>query len=260
LVFQKKCELIHEKLNVPFTIIASIEDDINRKPRIGMTKYINGDIMFFVGDAAGRRSDFSDTDYKFALNCKIPFYTPEQYFEINSQNEKSVNFDPNTLEKIPRNFNIDYPDILLFVGMPASGKSSVAKKFQDLQNYAIVNQDALKTKQKCLKEFENQLKSGTKCIIDNTNPDFDTRKLYINLAKKYNVGISCINFNTPIEICQHNNYYRYLVHDKKKIPRIAYNIFKSKYTCPTTDEGFEQVIDMPFQNETSDSFWYMYWN
>jgi bifunctional polynucleotide phosphatase/kinase len=37
---------------------------------------------FFVGDAAGRqypgrKSDFSSTDRKWALNIGIPFFTPE---------------------------------------------------------------------------------------------------------------------------------------------------------------------------------------
>lgn len=40
---------------------------------------------FFCGDAAGRESldanDFSDTDLKYAINCKLNFYLPEQIFE-----------------------------------------------------------------------------------------------------------------------------------------------------------------------------------
>lgn len=32
---------------------------------------------FFVGDAAGRPTDFAGTDRKWALNVGIPFFTPE---------------------------------------------------------------------------------------------------------------------------------------------------------------------------------------
>jgi DNA 3'-phosphatase len=35
---------------------------------------------FFVGDAAGRVQDHSDTDRKWAMNVGMPFLTPEEYF------------------------------------------------------------------------------------------------------------------------------------------------------------------------------------
>lgn len=36
--------------------------------------------MYYCGDAAGRDDDFSDFDKVFALNCNIPFKTPEEIF------------------------------------------------------------------------------------------------------------------------------------------------------------------------------------
>ncbi|KAI5949985.1 pnk1 [Candida theae] len=63
-----------------------------RKPEIGMWqdleavlteqgKIIDYEASFFVGDAAGRRNDFSNSDLKFAQNAKIDFKTPEEFFE-----------------------------------------------------------------------------------------------------------------------------------------------------------------------------------
>ena len=63
-----------------------------RKPEIGMWqdlesvltdqgKAIDYKQSFFVGDAAGRKQDFLDSDLKFAENAKIDFKTPEEFFK-----------------------------------------------------------------------------------------------------------------------------------------------------------------------------------
>lgn len=41
---------------------------------------IDWDKSYFVGDAAGRASDFSDSDRVFADSAGLTFYTPEQFF------------------------------------------------------------------------------------------------------------------------------------------------------------------------------------
>ncbi len=69
----------------------STGDDLFRKPNTGMWQYLAeylklnySNIQFiyalYVGDAAGRPSDFSDSDKRFAENIGIQFYLPEQIF------------------------------------------------------------------------------------------------------------------------------------------------------------------------------------
>ncbi|RZB76047.1 polynucleotide 3'-phosphatase ZDP-like isoform X10 [Glycine soja] len=66
------------------------EDDPFRKPKPGMWHLmeqhfnsgiaIDMDKSFFVGDAAGRESDHSVADIKFAEAIGLKFYVPEEYF------------------------------------------------------------------------------------------------------------------------------------------------------------------------------------
>lgn len=62
-----------------------------RKPQVGMwdelEKYVKSqgatidkDHSFFVGDAAGRKADFLDSDKLFASNVGIKFYVPEDFW------------------------------------------------------------------------------------------------------------------------------------------------------------------------------------
>lgn len=66
------------------------EDDPYRKPKPGMWHLmeqhfnsgiaIDMDQSFYVGDAAGRESDHSDADIKFAEAIGLKFHVPEEYF------------------------------------------------------------------------------------------------------------------------------------------------------------------------------------
>ena len=51
----------------------------NRKLQ-GQENEINKKESFFVGDAVGRNSDYSDVDLKFAENIGIKCFTPEEIF------------------------------------------------------------------------------------------------------------------------------------------------------------------------------------
>ena len=71
--------------DIPIILMMAIGDDIYRKPNVGMWQTLQRMLppiitAFYCGDAAGRKSDFSDSDKLFAENNKIQFYTPEEIF------------------------------------------------------------------------------------------------------------------------------------------------------------------------------------
>lgn len=107
------------------------------------------------------------------------------------------------------------PEIVLFVGSPALGKTSFYQKHFYPAGYVHVNQDTLKTRDKCLRAVEEAVEAGQSAVVgtsfrhrssaesasgedgmltrecgeDNTNRDAATRQLYVELAKKHDVPI-----------------------------------------------------------------------
>ena len=264
-----------EYVCVPVYVMASIKYDHCRKPCTGIFDFIMKDVnyggwckdeidvknSFYVGDAAGRvkgwdknddkRSDFSCSDRKFAYNCGLQFYTPEQYFlekdptdkwewgGIESENVIINRGGLTNPELKPR----DKPEMIILVGCAASGKSSLCKLFP---TYLRVNMDTLNSKGKCLKQAKLAAENGISLIIDNTNPDPETRKAYTDIAKKYNYYVRAINVVCPKQIAYHLNQMRMEMSSgtREAVPMIAYNIYFKKYVKPsTTEEDIDEVID-----------------
>ena len=100
-----KIKNIFKQLNVPALAIISTDNDKIRKPRIGSFQVIEKlysennkqfSKFYYIGDAAGRINDHSDSDYKYLLNVasytdiKTKFYTPEEFFLKEKSIEKNI--------------------------------------------------------------------------------------------------------------------------------------------------------------------------
>lgn len=233
---QTKIQNICKEVGVQMTVFIASADDEYRKPSVKMWELLeskhNGGVKidktksFFCGDAAGRKTakhkDFSDTDLKFAVNCDVPFKTPEVLFlneaeekiDIKGFNPKNVPTDGELVEgeKGVNSFKPVEKEMIIFCGAPGSGKSTFWANY--LPTYSRVNRDTLKTKEKCYKVAEEEILKGKSVIIDNTNPKKEDRKYFGDLARKHGYQLRCFFFNTNKDTCFHNDYMR-VVNDKR---------------------------------------------
>ncbi|OXC68513.1 polynucleotide kinase 3'-phosphatase [Cryptococcus neoformans] len=290
--WRAKLPLIAAKMpnNVPLRILAAIEqNNVYRKPNIGMFQAITEiyrargleidmEKSIFVGDAAGRpakgsrKKDHGNTDYKFAINVGLRFVTPEEHFLGHprpSFPDPPIGFRPRNLgilDILPHIVPSHTPitrktdtevEIVIFVGYPASGKSSFFRKHFQPAGYVHVNQDTLRTREKCLNVAEQAVKGGKSVVIDNTNRNRETRAYWVALASKLNVPIRLFHFLCPSELAKHNNLYRayYPPPDESTrglLPYIAFAGFETAFEEPKAEEGFKEVRMVTFHWEGSE--------
>ncbi|KAI8159122.1 Bifunctional polynucleotide phosphatase/kinase [Colletotrichum sp. SAR 10_70] len=266
--FKQKVNAVLTQLDIPTTIYAATEKDIYRKPRPGMWKELCEDYdisdevdlehSVFVGDAGGRIATVKSA----AHNIGIDYKTPEEFF----------------LDEEPRDFvrefdviHYSYPeesktgasdvlfekknkqDIVICCGPPGAGKSTFFWNHLKPLGYERINQDILKTRDKCVQAAKEILSAGQSVAIDNTNADPDTRAVWVQLAEKQKVPIRCVWLKTPLT---HNPECRVA------LPKMAFNGFKSRFKEPKQKEGFQDITEIEFAfrgtKEEHDT-WAKYW-
>lgn len=89
-------------------------------------------------------------------------------------------------------------EIVLLVGPPASGKSTLSQRFA-ANGFVRINQDTLGTLPACIKAGRAQLQAGHSLVIDNTNWNKPTRSAWMELAKETNSSVCPRLF--PLHAC-----------------------------------------------------------
>ncbi|KAI1214413.1 PNK3P-domain-containing protein [Annulohypoxylon truncatum] len=303
--FKQKCSAVLAQLDVPTTVYAATGHDVFRKPRTGMWTELCRDYEIpedeidlsgsvFVGDAGGRTAqlknaetgaaastkDFSCSDRNFAHNVGISYKTPEEFFLGEPPREFVRDFDlasypyPGTdagedgkdLSEVAFE-KTNKQDIVLFCGPPGAGKSTFYWRHLKPLGYERVNQDTLKSRAKCFKAATELLGVGHSVVIDNTNPDADGRKEWVEFARKHDTLIRCVWFKVPKALCEHNDVVRALnksmnPETRASLPALAFNGFFSRFKEPKVKEGFQDVVEIEFKfSGTKEEYaiWGRYW-
>lgn len=100
------------------------------------------------------------------------------------------------LPKLPK-----LPKVIVMVGAPCSGKTTLSNKFIATYPRGIVhiNQDDL-GKKECIELFLDSAKGQSTIILDRCNKTIAERKEWLDMVQGGNVV--CIYFNLPLELCK----------------------------------------------------------
>jgi len=143
-------------------------------------------------------------------------------------------------------------ELIVLVGLPASGKSTFAKTFCELhKNYIRLNRDDLRDMFGVLNSFNKQnenlvvesqlvllekaFKKGFSVVLDNTNFNPEIYKKIDLLVNKYNVDVEFKYFDVSLSECLRRNSER-----ERKVPEeVIYNMYNKWVKGKTT----QQIID-----------------
>ena len=233
-LFQRKVAAVLRDLALPLRLYAATGADTFRKPRVGMWDRLLADSglsaadvdraqSVFVGDAAGRqadaargaRADHACSDRSLAANADIRFRTPDEFFRGEPPRPFLQPFEPTQhLTSAPRAAPSFHKraaqELVLLCGRPGAGKSTFYRRTLAPQGYSRVNQDTLRTRERCVQAAREQLRRGASVAVDNTNADAATRALWTAEARRAAVPVRLVLFTAGERVCEHNNVVRAL--------------------------------------------------
>lgn len=230
-------DLFSESLDNSISFFYAISDDKYRKPMRGMydlfRSIVDKEIVYYCGDAAGRKKDFNISDLYFANNIGISFKLPEEVFndtfdcanDIACTNKKSLKNDLYGLDiwkdgildnprkivnicSIPSELknelemDSDKKKLVIMVGPQGSGKSTLSSMMRDEYNLEVMNNDTTGSFKKSMKKFMKVYNepSNKGIIIDNTNPSKFIREEWIKQVSDVAIGNSLRIRKNPYEL------------------------------------------------------------
>ena len=118
------------------------------------------------------------------------------------------------------------------------------------KGYSLVNRDILGSLKMCVEGCNHLLSAGKSVVVDNTSPDIESRKKFVQCCQTFGVPARCFRFMTSIAHAKHNNRFRELTMKKSryvKVNDLAFNMYKSRFCEPQVSEGFSKIVKVHIQ-------------
>ena len=148
--------------------------------------------------------------------------------------------NPNMFQHhIQAQFKDSPPVLYLFIGIPASGKSTFYQRVFTDQTLDYVSLDVLKTRTREWAAFEAALAARRSVVIDNTNVTKALRARYLAPAKAAGYRTIGLFFQSIVADCLARNEQR---EGKAKLKPRAVHGMSGQLELPYLDEGFDKLF------------------
>lgn len=145
----------------------------------------------------------------------------------------------------------NYLKVFILIGIPGAGKSTLVQKIKQFypnDEFVVINQDKLGSKEVCIETMHAALEVDKNVIIDRCNINSKQRKVWLDITHYYNVkSIHGIFIDVDPEealarIHLRKNHetinYDMSIEEKRKIVYQFVNTFE----YPKLDEGFTSIL------------------
>lgn len=130
-------------------------------------------------------------------------------------------------------------EAIIFVGIPASGKSTFFNETILRDTHVRVSLDMLRTRHRESVIMKACLDADQSFVIDNTNSLVSDRARYIEAAREYGFRIVCFYFVPDFERSMEWNLKK-----RAPLPEVALKAKMKILVEPKYDEGFDFVFDV----------------
>lgn len=134
-------------------------------------------------------------------------------------------------------FNVqEKRQMILFMGIQASGKTTFYKSVLAPFGYGHINLDTLHTRNRERELLLEYIKGGGSFVVDNTNPEYTDRERYVPGAKANGYKVIGIFFQSVVRDCIARNEQR-----ESPVPIKAIPSTQKRMQFPKYGEGFDYI-------------------
>jgi len=136
---------------------------------------------------------------------------------------------------------MERPELVIFVGLPGSGKSTYffahfAKTHVQISKDLMPNARTRDDRQAL--QIDKALAEGKSVVVDNTNPSREVRAPLIAIGKRHGARIIAYYFECSVRLAIVRNAQR---EGKGRVPKVAIFTTQKKLQPPAPAEGFDEV-------------------
>lgn len=159
-------------------------------------------------------------------------------------------------------------ELVMFVGIPASGKSTKSSLYQKL-GYEVISSDDIrnellkgarlealspdqrarlhsKTFETVRRRASEALKGGRSVVVDATNLSRKRRISFLECFRKFPCIKKCLLFLTPVDVCMERNRKRT---GNARVPDEAMYRMLCNFECPNYWEGWDEILPVAYNEQ-----------